>query len=107
MLAGQDKNIMKAPNYDQNNTISNVSGLPRDVMQQKSNSTQIVSQVQPSHTQNNLLLREEQLLHDYDAGWLEGACVGVAAGVGDGLGDCSGLVGPAGSVSQLAVLAQT
>ena len=93
-------------NYDQINTISYVSGLPR-VMHQKSNSTQIASQVQPSYTQNNLVLREEQLLHDYDAGWLEGASVGVVAGVGGGLGDCGGLVGPAGSVSQLAVLAQT
>ena len=51
-----DQNMTIAPNYDQINTICHVSGLPRDVMQQKSNSTQIVSQVQPSHNQNKLVL---------------------------------------------------
>ena len=52
----RDKNMTIAPNYDQINSISHVSGLPRDVMQQTSNSTQIASQFQPSHNQNKLVL---------------------------------------------------
>ena len=96
----RDKVLSKSENRKQNNTISHVSGLPKE---QQIGPNRTVSQEQPTQVQlyyAQNVPQDEQPLHGCVAGLHGVAHVGVAVGVGDGLGGHVGLVGQTPSVSQ-------